>query len=226
MTAPWNRQAKASPVSPCRVDRLFHGETLRQRVRDARRAVIREWHAEEELRPLQGVPRPVHGVPGAVRGLPSPVRREPERPGDIGLWHLLDTAGSNFFTPLGIADAIEKGLRITPCGEALATIQPTALWMRELGHTMRVHGLDNSTAVLLGAQQQLYALDESPRARIGETVYDPSVGEFPVQLFRASAASLRTRPSPASPTSSTRTWGQSSATRSSSPQRMVSEGGN
>ena len=224
MTAPWNRQAQACPVSPCRVDRLFHGENLRQRVRDARRAAGREWRAEEELPPLQGVLRPVQGVPGAVQGPPSPVCSEPARPGDIALWHLLDTAGSNFFSPLGIAETIEKGLRVTPCGEAIATIQPTALWMRELGHTMRTHGLDNSSAVLLGAQQQLYALDESPRDRIGETVYDPSAEEFPVQLFRASKTTLRARPAPASPTSSTRTWGQSSATRSSSPQRLVSEG--
>ena len=98
--------------------------------------------------------------------------------------------------------------------------------MRELGTIMNAHGLDNTTAVLVGAQQQLYMLDESPRARIGETVYDPSAGEFPVRLYRASATSLRARLSLASPTSSTRTCGPSSSTRSSSPQRLVSEGGN
>ena len=115
---------------------------------------------------------------------------------------------------------------MTPQGEAVATVQSSALWMRELGNTMWSHGLDNSYAVLLGAQQQLYALDESPRARIGETIYDPCADEFPVQLFRASKTTLRVRPAPASPTSSTRTWGQSSATRSSSPQRLASEGTN
>ena len=115
---------------------------------------------------------------------------------------------------------------MVPCGEEVATLEPTALWMRELGTIMNAHGLDNKTAVLVGAQQQLYMLDESPRARVGETVSDPSADEFPVRLYWAKTTSSRARPSPASPTSSTRTCGPSSATRSTSPQRLASEGGN
>ena len=98
--------------------------------------------------------------------------------------------------------------------------------MRELGAIMTAHGLDNKTAVLVGAQQQLYTLDESPRARVGETVSDPNVDEFPVKLYRATTTSVRVRPSPISPTSSTRTCGPSSSMRSTSPLRMASEGGN
>ena len=232
MTAPWHRQAQTCPAPPCRVDRLFRGGDLRQRVREARRDAVSEWRAEEELPPLQGVLRPVQGVPCPVQGVlgagrgTSAATLAPARPGDIALWHLLDTAGTNCFSPLGIAETIEKGLRATPQGEAVATIQSSALWMRELGNTMWNLGLDKSSAVLLGAQEQLFALDESPRARIGETIYDPCADEFLVQLYRASKTVLRVRLAPASPTSSTRTWGQSSATRSSSPQRLVSEGPN
>ena len=115
---------------------------------------------------------------------------------------------------------------MVPCGEEVATLEPTALWMRELGTIMTAHGLDNKIAMLVGAPQQLYMLDESPRARVGEIVSDPSAGEFPVRLYRATTTSSRVRPSLASSTSSTRTCGPSSATRSTSPQRLASEGGN
>ena len=121
---------------------------------------------------------------------------------------------------------IEKGLQVTPQGEVVATIQASASWMLELGKAMWDLGLDNSSAVLIGAQEQLIALDESPRARVGETIQDPCTNEFPVKLYRASKTVLRTRPTPASLTSSTRTWGQSSATRSPSPLCLASEGPN
>ena len=87
-------------------------------------------------------------------------------------------------------------------------------------------GLDNSSAVLVGAQEQLFAFDESPRARVGEPILDPGPNEFPVKLCRAAHLTRRERPSPSSPTSSTRTPGQSSATRRPSPARPASEGPN
>ena len=112
-----------------------------------------------------------------------------------------------------------------PSGEEIAVIQPSPLWMRELGTTMAASGLHNGNAVLHGAQQQLYMLDASPRARVGETVSDPNAEEFPIRLFRAATAPPRTWQAPASPTSSTRTCGPSSV-RSTSPLREASEGGN
>ena len=121
---------------------------------------------------------------------------------------------------------MEKGLQITPQGEVLAIVQASAAWMLELGKVMWDLGLDNSTAVLIGAQEQLFALDESPRARVGETIQDPCSNEFPVKLCRATRSARRTRPPPTSPTSSTRTPGQSSATRSPSPLCLASEGPN
>ena len=230
MTAPWNRQARSCPASLCRVDRLFHGGDLRQRVREARRDAVSEWRAEDDLPPLQGVLRPVQGVPcpvqgvlGAGRGTPA-ATPAPARPGDIALWHLLDTAGTNRFSPPGIAETIEKGLQVTPQGEVVATIQASASWMQELGKTMWDLGLDNSSAVLIGAQEQIIALDESPRARVGETIQDPCTNEFPVKLCRATRSVLRARPPPTSPTSSTRTAGQSSATRSPLPLCLACEG--
>ena len=101
------------------------------------------------------------------------------------MWHLLDTAGANRFAPPGIVETIEKGLQVTPQGEVVATFQASASWMYELGNTMWNLGLDNSSAVLVGAQEQLFALDESPRARVGETIQDPCTNEFPVKLYRA-----------------------------------------
>ena len=115
---------------------------------------------------------------------------------------------------------------MTPQGDTLATVQASPQWMLELGKVMWDLGLDNSSAVLVGAQEQLFALDESPRARVGETIQDPGSNEFPVKLCRATQSARRTRPPPTSPTSSTRTPGQSSATRSPSPARPASEGPN
>ena len=112
-----------------------------------------------------------------------------------------------------------------PSGEEIAVIQPSLLWMRELGTTMTANGLHNGNAVLLGAQEQLYMLDASPRARVGETVSDPNEAEFPIRLFRAATARPRVWQAPASPTSSTRMSGPSPA-RSTSPLREASEGGN
>ena len=117
-----------------------------------------------------------------------------------------------------------RGLQVTPQGDALATVYASPQWMLELGNTMWDLGLDNSTAVLVGAQDQLYALDESPRARVGEPILDPGPAEFPVKLHKAKHSTRRVRPLPASPTSSTRTPGQSSATRSPSPTRPACEG--
>ena len=189
-------------------------------------------HADEVPLPLQGVPPPVQGEPGPVlrhdqsalapRGSCSP--RRPVWPSDAALWHLLDTAKTNHFSPPGVVEAIEQGLCVAPKGEVVATVQSTALWMNELGNKMWSLGLDNKSAVLIGAQQQLYTLDGSPRARIGETIADPCPDEFPLQLFKATISTLRTRPLPASLTFSTRTWGQSSATRSPSPGRTAREG--
>ena len=229
MTAPRNRLARPCPASPCRVDRLFHGGDLRQRIREARREAACE--ESDDLPPLQGVLRPVQGALFPVQGVPgagpgTSATPAPARPGDLPLWHLLDTAGANRFSPPGVAETIEKGLQVTPQGEVVATIQASATWMLELGKTMWDIGLDNSSAVLIGAQEQLIALDESPRARVGETIQDPCTNEFPVKLYRATRSVLRTRPPPASPTSSTRTWGQSSITRTPSPLCLASEGPN
>ena len=196
---------------------------MRQRVRDAKRAAGREW------RRTTSPSRCSSFCPRCSRCCTRPSLPCPPSPRPTGrYWPLasLETARSNFFAPLGVVESPEKGLRLVPCGESLAILEPTALWMRELGTIMNAHGLDNKTAVLVGAQQQLYMLDESPRARVGEIVSDPSAGEFPVRLYRVSTTSSRVRPSPASPTSSTRTCGPLSATRSSSPQRLASEGDN
>ena len=224
LTAPWNRHARPCPAAPCKVDRLFHGGDLRQRIREVRREAVGEEHSD--LLPLQGVLRLVQGVFFLVQGAGSgqAATPAPARPGDVPLWHLLDTAGSNRFSPPGVTEAIEKGLQVTPQGEVVATIQASATWMLELGKTMWDIGLDNSSAVLIGAQEQLIALDESPRARVGETIQDPCTKEFPVKLSRATRSVLRTRPPPTSPTSSTRTAGQSSATRSPSLLCLASEG--
>jgi len=109
------------------------------------------------------------------------------------LWYLLDTTRANCITPPGTAEAIETRLTLTPQGEPLATIQSSAQWMREVGEAIRDCNLDNSSAVLIGAQQQIFAMDESPRARLGETVDDPCAEEFPVQVFRAAKTTARTR---------------------------------
>ena len=67
--------------------------------------------------------------------------------------------------------------------------------MQKLGAVMESHGLTNSTAVLIGFENQLYMLDDSPRARIGETEHDPITEEFLVRLYRVATTSLRMRPS-------------------------------
>ena len=219
--APWNQDSRACPAAPCRVDRLFHDGDLRQRIREARREAAGGRHLPPL--PLQGVLCPAQGllfpVQDAERGHPAPAR-----PGDAPQWHLLDTVEQNRFSPPGVKEVIARGLQVTPQGDALATVQASPQWMLELGKTMCDLGLDNSTAVLVGAQTQLFALDESPRATVGEPVLDPGPSEFPVQLYKAKHSTRRVRPLPASPTSSTRTPGLSSATRSPSPARPASEG--
>ena len=45
--------------------------------------------------------------------------------------------------------------------------------MQNLGAVMERYGLTNDTAVLIGAEEQLYLCDNSPRAKIGETEHDP-----------------------------------------------------
>ena len=221
MAAPWNRQAVACPVSPCSVDRLFHDKTLRQWAREARRDAAGEALI---LHPVQKLPCPVQGVPLGVQGAHLPVQDPPYRLGDAGRWRLLDTARTNLFAPSGVAERLERELQVAPCGEEIASLCPSAQWMGELGVVMVAHGVTNHTAVLIGAQRQLYMLDDSPRARVGETVNDPCAEEFPVKLYRAATPSMRMRPSPSSPTSP-RMFGPPSPMRSTSPPPMGSEGG-
>ena len=127
------------------------------------------------------MPCPEQGVPLDVQGVRLPVNDPPYRPGDAGRWRLLDTVRSNLFAPPGVAESLERELQVAPCGEEVASLCPSAQWMGELGAVMAAHGLDNRTAVLVGAQRQLYMLDDSPRARVGETVHDPCAEEFPVK---------------------------------------------
>ena len=124
-----------------------------------------------------------------VQGAHLPVQDPPYRPGDAGRWRLLDTARTNLFAPSGVAERLEREVQVAPCGEEVASLLPSVQWMGELGAVMEAHGLTNHTAVLVGAQCQLYMLDDSPRARTGETVHDPCAEEFPVQLYRVATTS-------------------------------------
>ena len=105
------------------------------------------------------------------------------------------------FAQPAATERVERELQAAPCGKEVASFPPSAQWMRELGAVMENHGLTNSTAVLIGSEDQLYMLDTSPRARIGETEHDPSTEEFPVRLYRVATTSPRMRPSTLSPLS-------------------------
>ena len=242
MTATWNHSARPCPVSPCQVDRLFHGKDLRHRSRMARRAVEEGnfslslvGSSREPTPPLQGeLPPPLQGALFPVQGEHGHAQRHSRDalgdptvvwPSDAALWHLLDTAKTNYFAPPGVAEAIEAKLCLTPVmDEVVATIQPTARWMEELGGKMWDLGLNNTTAVLVGAQQQLYTFDGSPRARLGETTVDPCPGEFPLRLHRATCTTPRTRPLQKGPTSTARPQTPTPGMRSPCPGRTASEG--
>ena len=236
MTAAWNHSARPCPVSPCQVDRLFHGKDLRHRSRMARRNVEEDNFSlslvgspREHAPPLQGeLPPPLQGALFPVQGV-----RDQEAsgdstlvwPSDAALWHLLDKAKTNHFAPPGVVETIEAKLCLTPeTDEAVVTIMPTARWMEELGGTMWDLGLNNANAVLVGAQRRLYTLDHSPRARLGEPTVDPCPGEFPLQLHRAVRTSPRTSPLLRSPVPTPRLRTPAPGTRCSGPGRSASEG--
>ena len=65
--------------------------------------------------------------------------------------------------------------------------------MVALQSVMQRRGLSNQQVVLIGSGEQIFLLDTSSLAHVGETLTDPVHDEFPLKLYAAINTEMRVK---------------------------------